>query len=244
MDEYRREQIHGAQFFDIDAIADRKSDLPHMLPSEEVFARSMGNLGIDNQTRVIVYDNNCFMASARVWWTFRVFGYRNIFVLNGGLKGWKARGGTVDSEIVQRTIETINAVYHPELVCGLEAMRALMTSGSHKIIDARSPNRFSGTEKEVRHGLRSGHIPGSVNLHYNTLLNPETNELAALEELETLYSDVGIDPDCPIVTTCGSGVTASILALGLFCLGHENIPVYDGSWTEWGGRADTPIETQ
>ncbi len=243
IDEYEREHIPGAQFFDIDLIADRESDLPHMLPSAEVFARSAGDLGIDNQTKIVVYDSNSFIASARVWWTFRVFGYANIFVLNGGLKRWKSRGGIVDSEHAQRASKQFNAVYHPELVCDLEGMRELMTAGSHKIIDARSPSRFSGTEKEVRLGLRSGHIPGSVNLHYNTLVNPETNELAALEELETLYRNVGADGNRPIVTTCGSGVTASILALGLFCLGYENVPVYDGSWTEWGGRMDTPIET-
>ncbi len=243
-DEYRREHIPGAQFFDIDYIADRESNLPHMLPSTEVFATSVGELGIDNKTQIIVYDNNCFMASARVWWTFRVFGYHNIFVLNGGLKRWKADGGIVNSEIVRRPSKQFDAVFHPSLVYDLAKMRKLTVAKTHKIIDARSPSRFSGIEKEVRPGLLSGHIPGSTNLHYNTLVNLDTNELVTLEKLEFLYNAVGIKGDQPIVATCGSGVTASIIALGLFCLGFENIPVYDGSWTEWGGCLDTPIETE
>lgn len=242
-DEFLAVHIPGAQFFDIDLIADRKNPLPHMLPSAEDFSAAVGDLGINNQTKVIVYDNNSFMASARIWWTFRVFGHHDVLVLNGGLKRWKATGGMVVSDSVQPVKNQFISHFNANLVCDLEGMRAVIENESHNILDARSSNRFSGAEAELRPGLRSGHIPGSLNLHYESLVNSETGELASLPELKALYGEAGINDKKPIVTTCGSGVTASILALGLFCQGYKSIPVYDGSWTEWGGRTDTPIET-
>lgn len=240
-EEFLAEHIPGSQFFDIDLIADRNNPLPHMLPTTEEFSTAVGGLGIDNQTKVVVYDNNGYMASARVWWTFRVFGHTNVVVLNGGLKGWKIRTRSVVSKVETPHTTRFAAQFNDDLVCDLDGMKNFVATGSHRIVDARSSARFLGREPEIRPGLRSGHIPGSVNLHYRKLANQGTGEFAGVQELDRLFSRLGARK--PMVTTCGSGVTASILALGLFCLGIEEIPVYDGSWTEWGGQPDTPAET-
>ena len=240
-DEFCNAHIPGAQFFDIDRVADRTNPLPHMLPSAQEFEKAVGELGIDNQTKVVVYDNNAFMASARVWWTFRAFGHGNVFVLNGGFKRWRAEGREIENEIIETPARKFHSDFNPDLVCDLERMKSIINDGSHTILDARSPGRYSGNNPEIRPGLRSGHIPGSVNLHYATLVNSETGEFPPVGQLEALYSRTGVDPKTPIVTTCGSGVTACILALGLYCLNIENIPVYDGSWSEWGGLQDVPI---
>ncbi len=242
--EFRQAHIPGARFFDIDVIADTDSPLPHMLPGPERFGEAVGRMGIDNQTSVIVYDNNAFMASARAWWTFRVFGHDNVSVLNGGLARWKQLGAPITSEMSIPTPRSFQAKLNRQLVCTLEQMRELSENRSGQILDARSPARFSGSEPEIRPGLRSGHIPGSCNLHYATLVDPETHTLLPAETLRTLYRQTGAALDEHIVTTCGSGVTAAILALGLFYLGRQEVPVYDGSWTEWGGRSDTLVETE
>ena len=242
-DEFCKAHIPGAQFFDIDLVADRTNPLPHMLPFERKFEKAVGEMGIDNQTKVVVYDNNAFMASARVWWTFRTFGHNNVFVLNGGFKLWQAEGREIEHNIIETPVRKFNSDFKPGLVCDLGRMKSIVNDGSRTIIDARSPGRYSGDNPEIRPGLRSGHIPGSVNLHYATLVNQETGEFVSVEQLEALYSHAGVDPKTPIVTTCGSGVTACMLALGLYCLNAENIPVYDGSWSEWGGLQDVPIAT-
>lgn len=242
-DEFCKAHIPGAQFFDIDLVADRTNPLPHMLPPAQEFEKAVGEMGIDNQTKVIVYDNNAFMASARVWWTFRTFGHSNVFVLNGGFKCWRVEGRELENKIVENPSRKFHSDFKPDLVCGLERMKSIVNDGSHTIVDARSPGRYSGDNPEIRSGLCSGHIPGSVNLHYATLVNPETGEFVSIEQLNALYSRAGVDSKTPIVTTCGSGVTACMLALGLYCLNAENIPVYDGSWSEWGDLQDVSIAT-
>jgi thiosulfate/3-mercaptopyruvate sulfurtransferase len=241
--EYRQAHIPGALFFDIDEVADHASALPHMLPTPAAFAEAVGRLGIGNDTQVVVYDSNFFMASARVWWTFRVFGHDRVVVLDGGLARWRQQGRAVDAEQAQARPQNFMAAFRPELVRGLEQVRALLGQPGAQILDARGPGRFHGTEPEPRPGVRGGHIPGSRNLPYKTLSNELDYCLKPLGELETLYRQVGIDIAKPVVTTCGTGVTASILALGLYLLGNETVAVYDASWTEWGAREDVPVET-
>ena len=243
IEEFRQTHIPGARFFDIDVIADTDSPLPHMLPGPDRFVEAVGQLGIDNETNVVIYDNNNFMASARAWWTFRVFGHDAVAVLDGGLARWKQLGGPITAETSSPTPRRFHAKQNRQLVCTLEQMREFAETGSARILDARSPARFAGSEPEIRTGLRSGHIPGSCNLHYAALVAPETHTLLPAETLRALYRQADTDLNEPIVTTCGSGVTAAILALGLYRLGRQDVPVYDGSWTEWGGRKDTPVET-
>jgi thiosulfate/3-mercaptopyruvate sulfurtransferase len=241
--EFETAHIPGARFFDIDAVADHSSPLPHMLPPEQEFVAAAGRLGIDNQTQVVVYDNNSFMASARAWWTFRIFGHDRVVILDGGLARWVAEGRPVEagpaSAAEPREFET---TFHPALVRSLEDVRELATTGAVQIVDARSPGRFAGTEPEPRPGLRSGHIPGSRNLFFKRLVDERTGCLKAGPELEREFLAAGVDPQRPVMATCGTGVTAAVLALGLYRLGNEFAAVYDGSWTEWGGRADTPVE--
>lgn len=242
-DEYTAEHLPSARFFDIDKIADSNSSLPHMLPAARDFATAVGDLGIDNDTLAVVYDNNSFMASARVWWMFRTFGHSNVLVLDGGMKRWKSRGGSNESVLTEITNKRFAAEYNDDFVVNADQMISAMKSSSHHILDARSPQRFAGSEQEPRPGLRSGHIPGSINLHYNLLVNSETGELKKPQELTALLSELNVSDEKPMVTTCGSGVTASIIALALYCLGYRQVAVYDGSWAEWGSRSDTPIET-
>ena len=241
--EFVANRIPGAQFFDIDAVADLDSPLPHMLPEPEVFAAAVGDMGINNDTMVVVYDNNSFMASARVWWTFRVFGHSKIAVLDGGLKAWEIEHNPTVSAHTQSNKQQFVAEYNDHLVRNIDQMKNLIASKENLIVDARSANRFAGTEPEPRPGLKSGHIPGSHNLPYTELLNADTGKLKNANQLAELYRKKGISMDAPLVATCGSGVTASILALSLYQLGNTTVPVYDGSWSEWGATSGAPITT-
>ncbi len=240
-EEYQNAHIPGALFFDIDEVADHSTDLPHMLPPPEEFARAIGDKGIDNDAHIVTYDNNFFMASARAWWTFRVFGHDRVSVLDGGLARWKQEGRPLSADVIALSPRSFKAGFQPELVRDINQMKELVGQRGAQILDARSPGRFAGTEPEPRAGLRSGHMPGSRNLPHRILTDEVNFRLKPLAELETLYRQTGIDPDRPVVTTCGSGVTASILALGLYLLGNETVAVYDGSWTEWGGSQDVPV---
>ncbi len=238
--EYQAAHIPGSRFFDIDAVADHTTDLPHMLPTAAQFSAAVGRLGIDNQTHVICTDSNNFMASARLWWTFRVFGHEHVSVLDGGTEKWRAENGALSSDPVFLTPKQFTARLLSSLVCDLEQMCHAQQNASPQILDARSPGRFYGKEAEPRAGVRRGHIPGSTNVHFRTLIDDKTLSLKPQPELAALFN---IEKNKPIITTCGTGVTAAILALGLYELGHKDVAVYDGSWTEWGSRSDTPLAT-
>jgi len=239
--EHAQAHIPGAVFFDIDAIADRKTTLPHMLPTAAEFARSVGRLGIGSRDRVVVYDTRGVASAARVWWTFRAFGHDAVFVLDGGLPRWRAEGRTVEAGTSKPKPRRFTARLRRSLVRDLAAMRRNLATRKAQVLDARSRGRFAGTEPEPRAGLRGGHIPGSLNLPYDELYQKDGTFLPADAILAKLES-TGIDLARPVITSCGSGVTASVLALGLHVAGRTDVAVYDGSWSEWGGRDDTPIE--
>jgi len=240
--EFEAAHVPGAVFFDIDATADRTTTLPHMLPTAEQFGAAVGALGIGNGDRVVVYDVRGVVSAARVWWTFRAFGHDAIAVLDGGLRAWRAEGRPVESGPGRPTPRPFTARRRPELVRDVEAMRANIGTRAAQVLDARSAGRFAGTEPEPRAGLRGGHIPGSLNLPYETLYRPD-GTLKPPDELRAAVTAAGIDLGRPVVTTCGSGVTASVLALALYLIGRHDVAVYDGSWSEWGSRSDTPVET-
>ena len=240
--EFRAAHLPGAVFFDIDAIADPATPLPHMLPGPDQFARAVGALGIGSDDDVVVYDTRGVVSAARVWWTFRAFGHDAVAVLDGGLPKWKAEGRPLVSGEPALAPRRFIARLRPELVRDLEAMRKNLTARAEQVVDARSRGRFEGTEPEPRAGLRGGHIPGSVNVPYDELYRPD-GTLRARDELRVAFATAGVDPDRAVTTTCGSGITASVLALVLHVLGAPHVAVYDGSWTEWGGRMDTPVAT-
>jgi thiosulfate/3-mercaptopyruvate sulfurtransferase len=239
--EFAQAHIPGAVFFDIDAIADRRTPLPHMLPRASEFAQAVGRLGIGSRDRVIVYDTRGVTSAARVWWTFRVFGHDAVFVLDGGLPRWRAEGRTVEAGSPTPRPRRFTARLRRSLVRDLAGMRQNVTTRKAQVLDARSRGRFAGTEPEPRAGLRGGHIPGSFNLPYDELYEKDGTMLPA-DALRTKFEAAGLDLTRPVVTSCGSGITASVLALGLHVIGRPDVAVYDGSWTEWGGRDDTPVE--
>jgi thiosulfate/3-mercaptopyruvate sulfurtransferase len=241
--EYLEKHIPGALFFDIDEIADTKSTLPHMLPPPEKFSSRMRSMGIGDGSRIVVYDSRGLYSAARVWWTFRVMGVDDVSVLNGGLPKWKREGRALESgPPTNRTARHFTARRNLDLVRDLSDMKSLLKDKSAQIIDARAPERFKGKAPEPRTGLRSGHIPGAHNVPFGKLLNQD-GTLKSAPELQRLFEQAGIDLNKPVVTSCGSGITASVLALGLAEIGHRRTSVYDGSWSEWGADQSLPIET-
>jgi thiosulfate/3-mercaptopyruvate sulfurtransferase len=239
--EFAQGHIPGAAFFDIDAIADPTTTLPHMLPTAEAFAAAVGDLGVGSGDRVVVYDARGVVSAARVWWTFRVFGHDSVAVLDGGLRAWKAEGRPLETGAPTPPRREFHARRRPELVRDLDAMRRNLATRAEQVLDARSRGRFAGTEPEPRPGLRGGHIPGSLNLPYETLYRPD-GTLLPPDGLRAAIEAAGVDLGKPITTSCGSGVTASVLALALHLVGVPRAAVYDGSWTEWASQHDTPVE--
>ena len=240
--EFAQAHIPGAVFFDIDAIADTRSTLPHMLPDAKTFAARVGALGIGRRDRVVVYDTRGVVSAARVWWTFRALGHDAVAVLDGGLPKWRAERRAVASGLPAPRGRVFTARLRKRLVRDLAQIRANVKTRREQVLDARSHGRFTATEPEPRPGLRGGHIPGSLNLPYDQLYRPD-GTLLRREDLGAAFAKAGIDLTKPVATTCGSGVTAAVLALALHLVGHDRVAVYDGSWTEWGGRADTPVAT-
>jgi thiosulfate/3-mercaptopyruvate sulfurtransferase len=242
--EFAAAHIPGAVYFDIDAISDRASTLPHMLPDADGFARAVGALGIGNGDHVVAYGGRNLIASARAWWMFRVFGHDRVSVLDGGLPKWSAEARAVESgPAAAVTARSFSARFRPELVRDLGQVSDNLASRREQVLDARSQGRFAGTEPELRPGVRGGRIPGSFNLPYDRLFQPTDGTLAPASVLRKAFGDAGIDVGKPVLTTCGSGVSAAVLTLGLYLVGRDDVPVYDGSWTEWGGRSDTPVAT-
>jgi thiosulfate/3-mercaptopyruvate sulfurtransferase len=241
--EYLAEHIPGAIFFDIDEIADEKSPLPHMLPPPAKFSSRMKKMGIGDGMDIVVYDSEGLYSAARVWWMFRAMGHDGVRVLNGGLKKWKAEGRPLeDGEPRRRSERHFTSRLNAGLVRDADDIRGLIASHAAQIVDARSAGRFEGTAPEPRKGLRSGHIPGARNVPYSSLLNAD-GTLKPAGELRELLIKAGVDPNKPVVASCGSGVTAGIVALALAILGRTDASVYDGSWVEWGADPSLPIET-
>ena len=241
--EFETEHIIGAQFFDIDHIKNDRDPLPHMMPDAAVFEKAMRDIGVDSENQIVVYDNSPFLSSARAWWMLRYFGHLAVCVLDGGMSTWRAAGG--QTEAGNPTPVRGNFQAGSPQQAGLilfDTLHAEVTSGkADQIIDARAADRFKGIAPEPRAGLRAGHIPGSLNLPINSLLDKETGKLKSAETLQKLFDEAGFDMGKPSVTTCGSGVTAAGLTLALAILGKTDIRLFDGSWSQWGS-SDAPIE--
>lgn len=240
--EYKSQHIPGAVFFDIDEICDDQSQLPHMLPHPVKFSARMRKLGLGDGSRIVVYDTKGLFSAARVWWMLRVMGHEDVVVLDGGLPKWLTEGRPIEDLPPPPRERHFTVRFHSALIRTLDEVSRDLATGKEQVVDARPSARFEGLEPEPRPGVRSGHIPGSRNLPWETLLGPDGALLQA-DVLAERFSAAGVDAAKPIVTTCGSGVSAAILALALARLGRSRTPVYDGSWAEWGSRDDLPMAT-
>jgi thiosulfate/3-mercaptopyruvate sulfurtransferase len=241
--EFVAAHIPGARFFDIDEIADQDTDLPHMVPTPGRFAKLVGALGVGNDSMVVFYDQNGTHFSARGWWMMGLFGHDRAVLLSGGLKKWRAEGRAIETGAPPpATPKTFRPAFRAERLRGVGDMIANLESRAALVLDARSAPRFHAQVPEARPGLRAGHIPGARNLPYTELLGPDGTLLPA-DQLRARFAAAGVDGKTPIVTSCGSGVSATVLTIAMVEAGFPYGAVYDGSWTEWGGRADTPVET-
>lgn len=240
-EEYNAAHIPGAVFFDQDEIANKESGLPHSLPSPQLFAQHVGAMGITANDTVVVYDGPGMFSAPRVWWMFRVMGVENVFVLDGGFDGWRKAGYPVTDHATRIASTLFTPSFNKAAVVSFNEMREIVDEQRSQIADARAAGRFAGRDAEPRPGMRSGHMPGARNVPVGTL--SENGELKDLESLRRIFDQAGIDLARPVVTSCGSGVTAAVITLALSSLGHRDNRLYDGSWGEWGSRQDTPVVT-
>lgn len=240
--EYALAHIPGAVFFDIDEIADLTSPLPHMLPPPEKFASRVKKMGLGDGSTIVVYDASGIFSAPRVWWMFRAMGHERVVVLDGGLPKWIAEGRPIEDMPPATQERHFTPRYTSDLVRDLNQVAQMLQSGREQVVDARSAARFTGEAPEPRPGLRGGHMPGALNVPSSTLIAPD-GTMKTPEALAQVFDAAGVDVEKPVVATCGSGISAAIVALALARLGHPRTAVYDGSWTEWGGREDTPVAT-
>ncbi|WP_299744723.1 3-mercaptopyruvate sulfurtransferase [uncultured Tateyamaria sp.] len=240
--EYEAAHIPGARFFDIDEISDARSDLPHMAPPPEKFMSRMRAMGVGDGHQVVVYDGAGILSAPRVWWLFRLMGHRDVAVLDGGLPKWLAEGRPIEDIGPVIKDRHLTARFQNHLVRDVTQVSQASKLGSTQVVDARAAARFSGEAPEPREGVRSGHVPGSRNLPYDTLLNGDKT-LKSRTETRAVFENAGVDLNKPIITTCGSGITAAILALALERMGHDSWSLYDGSWAEWGMSPMVPVAT-
>ncbi len=243
-EEYLFRHIPGAVFFNLDDVSDTESPLPHMLPSPEKFSSKVRKMGLGDGNKIVVYDTSGgFFAAMRVWWMFRVFGHKDVCVLNGGLKSWTALKQPTEQDEPVTLRKHFTASKDNTLVRVMKHMLSNVESGREQVLDARNPKRFQGEDWEPRPTKRRGHIPGSVNIPFSKLMDPMKGfRMRAADDIAAAFDKAGVDREKPMVTTCGSGITAAVLSFGLHLIGCENVPVYDGSWAEWGNHDDVPIE--
>lgn len=241
-EEYRSAHIPGAVFFNIDEIADTECGLPHMLPSPTMFSSRARKLGLGSGNKIVVYDSKGLFSAARVWWMFRVMGHQDVCVLDGGLPKWRAEGYPIEDLPPRPRERHFIARVNRELVRDIDQVKLACKNGQEQIFDARGPGRFKGEEPEPREGMRSGHIPNSRNVPFPSLLN-EDGTMKSQDDVRSIFVNAGLDLDKPVITSCGSGVTACILALALETIGKTDVAVYDGSWSEWGCHPDVEVAT-
>src|SRR5208282_3779026 len=238
---YLKRHIQGAVFFDIDAVSDPRNPLPHMLPDEKTFGQMMGRLGLGDRHKIVVYDSMGLATAPRAWWSLRAYGHQDVAVLNGGMPKWLSENRPVTAEIPRYPAATFTArLFKPGLRDKAQMLANLKTK-REQVIDARSSARFAGTAPEPRAGLRGGHIPGSLSLPSDQLTDPAAKTVLPADDLAARFRAAGLDPHKPVTASCGSGVTACVLAFGLHLLGWNEAAIYDGSWSEWGLPGDTPV---